>query len=321
MKLRRRGSATPERYVEPSGEPSGAPPRPPGELPSLAVVTMARDEGDMVRRWVDHHAKEVGGAEHVIVVDDNSTDGSTDDLPCPVLRIPYLRKRGFEPSRMGLVSGLAAGLLEAYDAVAFCDADEFLVAEPRVYPTLRHFVAARPNVAAVGAMNLNVVHDTRREGPLREGEPILGQRTLAKFLTLMCKPSLKWDPAPWVLASHGIKCPFEVDPELFMFHMKYADRDRLAESAAHRHHLNTTEGRASRTSWASSGDEMVALLDEITADVDLGAVKPFRAGPKRLEPIVRHLEPDVWRTTGAGQVPAMRKRVFARVPDRFLGRL
>jgi hypothetical protein len=316
MKLLRRRSETPEVH----DEPSDAPPRLPGELPGVAVLTMARDEGDMIRRWVDHHAAEVG-AEHVIVIDDNSSDGSTDDLPCPVIRIPYLRKRAFEPSRMGILSGISAGLLEAYDAVAFCDADEFLVADPKVHPTLRHFVASRPNLAAVGVVNLNVVHDTRREEALRAGEPILGQRTLAKFLPLMCKPSLKWDPAPWVLASHGIKCAFEVDPELFMFHMKYADRDRLAESAAHRYHLNTTEGRAARTSWANSGDEMVALLDEITADIDLGAVKPLRLGPKRLEGIVRYEEPSVWRATGSGQVIAMRKRPFVRIPERFLGRL
>jgi hypothetical protein len=304
----------------PHGAESGAPPRPPGELPSLAIITMARDEGRMIHRWVTHHAAEVG-AEHVIVIDDNSTDGSTDDLPCPVLRIPYLRKRGFEPSRMGLLGGLSAGLLEAYDAVAFCDADEFLVPEPDTFSSLRHFIAARSGLAAVGVMNLNLVHDAQHEEPLRDDEPILGQRTLAKFLPLMCKPSIKWDPAPWVAASHGIKCRFEVDPELFMFHMKFADRDRLAESAAHRYHLNTTEGRAARTSWANSGEEMVALLDEITADIDLETVKPFRANPQRLAEIVRHDEPDVWRTTGAGQVIAMRQRPFVRVPDRFLGRL
>ena len=36
----------------------------PGELPAVAVITMARDEGTMLRRWVDHYAAQVG-AEHV----------------------------------------------------------------------------------------------------------------------------------------------------------------------------------------------------------------------------------------------------------------
>jgi hypothetical protein len=58
-------------------------------LPHVAVITMARDEGTMLRRWVEHYSREVG-AENLVVVDDNSSDGSTDDLPCPVLRIPPL---------------------------------------------------------------------------------------------------------------------------------------------------------------------------------------------------------------------------------------
>jgi len=289
-------------------------------LPNVAVITMARDEGTMLRRWVEHYSREVG-AEHLVVVDDNSSDGSTDDLPCPVLRIPPLTKKSFEPARMGLLGGLSAGLLEAYDAAIFCDVDEFIVADPKVHESLRHFVAARPGRQAVGVMGLNVVHDIAQEPPLVEGEPILGQRSLAKFLPLMCKPSLKWEPANWALASHGIKCPFEVDPELFMFHMKFADRDHLKAVADHRHEMFRTDGRAARTSWERSGGDMVNLLDEITADIDHDAIKPFGPPLKKLPSIVEQSAPDTWRAVGGGQVQAMRNRPLVRVPDRFLGRV
>jgi len=289
-------------------------------LPNVAVITMARDEGTMLRRWVEHYSREVG-AEHLVVVDDNSSDGSTDDLPCPVLRIPPLTKKSFEPARMGLLGGLSAGLLEAYDAAIFCDVDEFIVADPKVHESLRHFVAARPGRQAVGVMGLNVVHDIAQEPPLVESEPILGQRSLAKFLPLMCKPSLKWEPANWALASHGIKCPFEVDPELFMFHMKFADRDHLKAVADHRHEMFRTDGRAARTSWERSGGDMVNLLDEITADIDHDAIKPFGPPLKKLPSIVEQSAPDTWRAVGGGQVQAMRNRPLVRVPDRFLGRV
>ena len=289
-------------------------------LPRVVVITMARDEGTMLRRWVEHYSREVG-AENLVVVDDNSSDGSTDDLPCPVLRIPPLTKKSFEPARMGLLGGLSAGLLEAYDAAIFCDVDEFIVADPKVHESLRHFVAARPGRQAVGVMGLNVVHDIAQEPPLVEGEPILGQRSLAKFLPLMCKPSLKWEPANWALASHGIKCPFEVDPELFMFHMKFADRDHLKAVADHRHEMFRTDGRAARTSWERSGGDMVNLLDEITADIDHDAIKPFGPPLKKLPSIVEQSAPDTWRAVGGGQVQAMRNRPLVRVPDRFLGRV
>lgn len=289
-------------------------------LPSVAVITMARDEGTMLRRWVDHYSREVG-AENLIVVDDNSSDGSTDNLPCPVLHIPPLTKKTFEPARMGLLGGLSAGLLEAYDAAIFCDVDEFIIAEPNKYETLRHFVADRPGRDAVGVMGLNVVHDVLQEPALVDGEPILGQRRLAKFLPLMCKPSLKWVPANWAMASHGIKCPFEVDPELFMFHMKFSDRDHLQAVADHRHAMFTSEGRAARTSWERSGGDMVNLLDEITADIDHDNIKAFGPPLKKLPSIVEQSAPDQWRAVGGGQVKAMRNRPFVRIPGRFLGRV
>ncbi len=295
------------------------PPRAEGELPSLAVITMARDEGTMIRRWVDYYSAQVG-AEHLVVIDDNSADGSTDDLPCPVLRIPYFRKRGFEPSRMALLAGISAGLLEAYDAVMFADADEFVVAEPRKHESLRHFVAARPDRAAVGVLGLNVVHDVTQEGALRDGEPILGQRRLAKFLPLMCKPSLKWQPAAWAHASHGIECPYDIDRELFMFHMKFADRDHLQEISRRRHELNTTEGRAKGTSWTRSEDEMTALLDEITTDLDRDAIQKFEVKGLGLKRIVQK-RGDMWKATGDGQIAGMRNRPMVSIPDRFVGLL
>lgn len=288
---------------------------PEGQLPSVAVMTMARDEGAMLGRWVRHYAAQVG-AEHVYVVDDQTTDGSTDDLAGPVLRIPPLRKRGFEPSRMEVMAGLSAGLLAAYDAVVFCDTDEFIVPDPDHHASLLHYVAARPGRQAVGVTALNVVHDVSREGPLRDDAPVLSQRALAKFAPLMCKPSLKWVPARWAHASHGIECPYAVDPELFMFHLKFADRDHLADAAAKRHAAFRDDGRAARTSWERPADEMVDLLDEITADIDLEQVERFRPRPARLERIVQR-QGAMWRATGAGQVQAMRSQPMVRVPRRF----
>ncbi len=321
MKLRRGATRSTEEQTPPASAfvaPSTVT-HPEGELPALGVVTMARDEGTMLRRWVEHYTAQVG-AEHVLVIDDNSTDGSTDDLPCPVIKIPYLHKKGFEPARMGLLAGISAGLLEAYDALLFCDADEFVIADPKRHESLRHFVADRPGHTALGVLGLNVVHDLPREEALRDDEPILGQRRYAKFLPLMCKPSLKWVPADWAHASHGILCPFEVDPDLFMFHMKFADRDHLEASAARRHHLNQSEGRAARTSWARPADEMVALLDEIAATTDPESIEVFKPRAEKLGRIVQR-QGAMWRATGQGQVPAMRERPLVRIPDRFLGRV
>ena len=287
--------------------------------PTVAAITMVRDERAMLPRWVRHYAAQCGGPQHLLVIDDNSTDGSTDDLPCPVVRIPPLTKGHFEPSRLALLSKFAAGLLEAYDAVLFADADEFLLADPDRYASLVDLVADRPDTPVLGAMGINLVHHLGHEGPLDPERPLLDQRRLAKFVPLMCKPALKRVPAPWTAASHGVKgTPYAIDPDLYMFHAKFADRDALRAAADHRRRMVELDGRAHRTNWKFGGDAMVDLLDTIAAEAEPERLKPFAPPKKLLDTIVRQ-EGQTFRARGERQVPAMRKRPFTLVPERFAG--
>ncbi len=283
-------------------------------LPQVAVMTMVRDEAVMLPRWVDHYAAQVGH-DHLIVLDDNSVDGSTDGLPCTVHRIPGLPGAGYERARMRLVSGLADGLLATYDYVVFVDADEFLVPDPRRHPDLRHFLAERPDADVVAPMALNVVH-VPGEGALEPGEPVLGQRHHVVFTPIMCKPSVKRVPAAWQRASHGIDVPFTVDPELYMVHLKFADRDALVRSAAHRQALVAGDGRGRGSNW-SRGSELVDVLDRVGATAT-GAVPEFDPAGVDLEAIVRHKD-DCYRAVGLGQVQALEKMPLQRVPGHLLG--
>lgn len=280
---------------------------------------MVRNEGRMLRKWIDHYGGQLGH-DSLVVVDDNSDDGSTDDLPCTVKRIKPIQGH-FELERMRIVSEVAAKLLRRHDAVVFADADEFLVPDPASFSGLRELVAARPGVAALGVLGLNVVHHLASEGPLDFDRPFLDQRRLVKFVPLLCKPSVKFVKNPWAAASHGITgTRFAVDPDLYMFHMKFADRDQLQATAEHRRAMVELDGRAGATSWQFSGDEMVALLDRLNegvADVDQVAV--FEPPRDRLADIVQTFDNGVTRATGARQVVAMERRPLRRIPDRFRG--
>ena len=294
-------------------------PQPGATRPTVAAITMVRNERAMLPRWVRHYAAQCGGPEHLLVIDDNSTDGSTDGLPCPVIRIPPLTKGHFEPSRLSLLSKFAAGLLEAYDAVVVTDADEFLVAEPQKYATLVDLVADRPDEPVLGAMGINLVHHLGHEAALDPSLPLLAQRRLAKFIPLMCKPAVKRVPAPWTAASHGVKgTPYRIDPDLYMFHAKFSDRDALRAAADHRREMVDMDGRAHRTNWKFGGDAMVELLESIVADVRVEELRPFSPPDRLLAKIVRQ-EGQTYRARGDRQVPAMRKRPFVRVPKRFEG--
>lgn len=288
-----------------------------GRLPTLAAITMVRDEAVMLPRWIEHYSRQCG-AGALYVLDDNSSDGSTDDLPCSVIRLPVLEDRKFEPSRIGVVSGVAAALLNVYDAVVFADADEFVVADPKKYADLRHFLADRPDSDVLGAMTLNVFQDLENEGPLDPERPVLEQRRLAKFIPLMCKPAVKRVPAAWAAASHGIMAPFQIDPDLYMFHLKFADRDGLRRAAEHRQRMVALDNRAATTSWRHGGDHMVEVLERLNENIDRDAIRRFRPPRRKLEAAVR-AKGSVYRTRGKGQVAAMETHQVMRIPERFRG--
>jgi Glycosyl transferase family 2 len=288
--------------------------------PRLAAITMVRDERVMLPRWVAHYARECG-PDHLYVIDDNSTDGSTDALPCSVIRIPSWGGKHFEQTRMRMVSQIAAGLLEAYDAVLFADADEFLVADPEHHDGLVDLLRKREGAQALGAQALNVVHDARSEPALDPDRPVLGQRRWAKFIPLMCKPSLKRTAEPWVAGSHGLTIPYAIDPDLYLFHLKFAEREHLRATGDHRKALADAEGRAAATAWQFAGDDLVVLLDEITHDVTPDGVAPYRTQQKVLSRIVREGENGHFRAHGRRQFNAMRSQPMVSVPERFWGRV
>lgn len=288
-----------------------------GRLPRVAAITMVRDEGPMLRKWIDHYGTQVG-LDNLLVIDDNSVDGSTDDLPCRVVRIPPITGH-FERERMRLVSEAARKLLRLRTAVVFADADEFIVPDPARFDGLRDFVAARKGRSAAGVMALNVVHDLAHEAPLDLSRPALGQRSRAVFVPLMCKPAVKLVRAPWAASSHGLAgATFEVDPELYMFHLKFADRDLLADAAAKRHQMVAHDGRAAASSWQFDGGEMVALLGRVNDRFrPLDETPVYVPDAERLAAIPKTFDNGVTRATGERQVEVMEAADVCLIPSGF----
>jgi hypothetical protein len=277
----------------------------------------------MLPLWIRYYGGQLG-VENLYVVDDNSEDGSTDDLPCDVLHIPPIRGGKFESTRMGVLAGLSSALHAVYDCVIFCDVDEFIVPDPARHAGLRAFLADREQLpdtpGAIGALGLNVVHAVGSEPPLDLAQPILGQRRLAKFLPVMCKPSVSFAAAPWWAASHGIRTPYRVDPDLMMFHMKFGDRDHLQAAADHRLRMVETDGRSRDTQWRQGGDALVALLEQITSGVQVDDVPEFVPPTgEKLAALVTEESPGQFRAPKGSQMKMMENRPLVRIPDRFHG--
>jgi hypothetical protein len=290
-------------------------------LPSVAVLTMTRDEGPMLGRWVRHYGHAVG-ADNLLVLDDNSSDGSTSELDCPVIPIPTLPGgTDFERARMRIINRFAAALLACHDFVIFVDVDEFLVPDPAKHAGLRQFLAARWDVPVIGALALNVVHHVGIEGKLDPSRSVLEQRSFAKFVPGMCKPAIKQVDARWTVAGHGIARRFVADPELFMLHLKFFDEDHLHETVGKRSELVDMDGRAGGSNWRR-GQEVIQLLARVANSADPATIPEFDPAAVDLDDVVikGRVGPN-FRTRKQGQILAMRTMPLIRVPHRLVGTL
>lgn len=283
--------------------------------PRIAALTVVRDEASMLPRWIRYYGDQLG-IENLVVVDDHSTDGSTSDLPCRVIPHEGFPKGRFEQARMVLVSRLGSDLLRDHDAVIFTDADEFLLADPDRYEGLRDFVARRPDLQVGAGMGLNVVHHLDHEAALVPDQPVLGQRRFAKFVSKICKPSLKRVDAPWVKASHGIKAPYVPDRDLLMVHFKFADFDLMRRTADLRHAVRVEAGLTEASAWAHSGE---SIAGEFRSFLNGGPeVTEFDA--KLVDPAQLVREGDgIWQATGSRQMRVMVEGPLLRVPVRYHG--
>ena len=292
---------------------------PEGSLPRVAVMTMARDEGEMLRRWVAYYGREVGET-NLLLLDDNSTDGSTDDLPCTVLRIPQgPYKIPWERVRKQLANGLARGLLACYDFVMFADTDEFLVPDPEKYAGLRAYLASAGDRRAIAPVAVNLLHATDLEPDLAQGAPVLEQRRFVKFVPGMCKPLIKRVSADWGVAFHSIKVPFEIDPDLLMVHLKYCDVSSAQRTAEERFRAHTKEGRGGLLSaWAVPPEDLAERVRKWARHPPGKPVELFDPGQQSLHKIIRIKENGHFRSRG-GQLEAMDKNPLRQLPAKYRG--
>ena len=309
------GSAPDGAVMTPERERSREP-----HAPSAVAMTMVRDESDMLPRWVDYYGRQLG-MQNLIVLDDNSKDGSTDGLPCTLYKLPPEPwKKRWAGTRARLVNGMARGLLACNDVVIFTDVDEFLVPDPDMYDGLLDYLAHRSDRPVIAPLAFEVMHNARVEPKFDPDRPLLEQRRFVKFSPAMCKPLIKRVSAAWEPAFHAIHAPFEVDPELFMLHLKYYDETALETVAEHRYRIRTSEGRGSPASfWSKKPDELKNLLATWTSlEREGGSVSAVDVEQLRYGNLISKRPDGTWRAD-ANQVRGLNESLLQELPERFRG--
>lgn len=283
---------------------------------NVIAITMAYNEGRMLRRWLRYYASQLG-AENLLVVDHGSDDGSTEAIaPASCIRLP--RTPFDDGKRAGFISELASGLLGYYDAVIYTDTDEMLVADPDRFSSLADYVS-RMQADAVRATGFEVFHNLDCEGPLDDDQPVLSQRSFAHFSSAYCKPLVHRSPVRWRPGFHACDKRALANPALLLFHLRSVDegamRDRLGE-----YRRLAWSDRALEAGWSrhlkASGDQAVAsrLLGPMKRLRSQGGPVPFDAA-READRYNSRLEQagEVWRVhpTYAGDVHRIPERMRA----------
>lgn len=285
--------------------------------PRVAAVTMSRDEGAMLQRWVTYYGEQLG-TDNLVIIDDNSVDGSTQDLPCPVIRLPPAPlKHPWISTRRRMINDLAKMLLVCNDVVIATDVDEFLVPDPAVHPSLLDYFGTRGKTDVLAPLAVNVLHNQQVEPALDPRLGVLAQRRFVKFAPGLCKPLIKRVPASWMAGIHGIKAPFEVDRELLLFHLKYFDVDTMRTVWEHRQRVHLEEERGSpHSEWPVGSDDLLGLLSGWARTSDPDSLPEFDPQEVDLRGLIRKKREGFFRVHGTS-LKAMEIYPLRRLPSRF----
>ena len=187
----------------------------------VAVLTMAYNETINLPIWIKYYGDNFG-RQNLYLLDHGSDDGSTAHLDINRFVLP--RGALDEVKRARLVSCMHKSLLQSFDCVIYTDADEILLPDPACYPSLSAYLE-RNYRDVVGGVGLNIIHQQDREPALDTARPVLQQRSWVQFVSDGCKPLVARIPVAWAPGFHSCDAPLNIDPDLYLFHLKLMDFD------------------------------------------------------------------------------------------------
>lgn len=187
---------------------------------ATAVITFVYNESINLPIWRRYYAA-VFGEKNLFVIDHSSSDGTTADLGS-INKLVFPREELEEHKRCIFVSEFVKGLLEYFDTVIYTDCDEIIVPDLAMYADLKEYIERNdfPYRAGVG---LNLTHIISHEPPLDPEKPILQQRNYVWFRSTTCKPLVTRVPISWDTGFHFCNQPINIDPNLYIFHLKAMD--------------------------------------------------------------------------------------------------
>jgi hypothetical protein len=199
-------------------------------MKKIAAITMARNDEFFLNRWVAYYGKFLGEGNLYIFL-----DGKDQKAPSGAgkANVEIVEKKGHfvvdaEKQRLGFLSDKAKDLLQKYDLIIGCDADEFLIVDPNTGKTLDEYLSQIKIKTSVSGLGLDVGQRLTQEQSLDKSKPFLQQRECALLSTRYTKTSVISKAVHWGSGFHRVrKHNFHIDKNLYLLHLGNADYNSL----------------------------------------------------------------------------------------------
>ena len=203
----------------------------------IAAITMARDDEFFLTRWIAYYGKQFGTNNLYIILDGLDQKAPKNSGNAHIINLPHeqLSRSAGDRYRIKKLSELAHKLLKTYDIVVGCDADEFLIVDPKTKQTLAQYLSKKRINTTLSGLGLDVGQHLYNEAILDKNAPFLEQREYALLSTRYTKPVVINKPVFWGSGFHSIKHHnFHIDNNLYLLHFGAIDMDMLEQKAKKR---------------------------------------------------------------------------------------
>ena len=203
----------------------------------IAANTMARNDMFFLSRWIAYYGEQLGNENLYVLLDgtDQEVPENAENVNVTKLEHVDMSRAAGDKYRIGKLSDLAGQLLEKYDIVIGCDADEFLVVDPNLNVGLAQYLSGKKINTTLSGLGMDVGQNMKLEKTLDTSKSFLEQRGFALLSTRYTKPVVINKPVRWGSGFHSVKGHnFHIDKNLFLFHFGAVDMDMLVSKAAAR---------------------------------------------------------------------------------------
>ena len=179
------------------------------KLKKIALLTRARRDNFFLERWMNYYGPQIGFENIYIYLDGKDQDPPQD--PTGKVHIELCDRipgnlDTMEGKRLSFLSDKAAELFAAgYEVVIGCDADEYIVVEPRLGMNLAEYISSLNIKTSVSGLGFDVGQRQGVEETFDYSKGFLAQRHYALIAPDYTKPCIITKPVRWGSGFHRIK--------------------------------------------------------------------------------------------------------------------